>query len=125
MRKINIHNNRENPFTVPEGYFDDLPARVMATLPQVPQPDEEGETTIVVDMPRRHRAGWWAAGAVAACLACAVMLTHHNTPQDARHATQLSNAATTGTYDEESYAALLEYAMVDNQAIYTYLSGSY
>lgn len=122
MRKI--QTEKQNPFAVPEGYFEALPGRVMSALPAEPQPAESPTPTIVVSMPRRHWMGWAASCAAAACIACAVMFTR-TVPQASQTTAQRTEVNSTETYDEEYQAAVLEYAMVDNQAIYSYLSGNY
>lgn len=122
MRKT--QTERKNPFTVPEGYFEALPGRVMSALPAEPQPAESPTPTITVPMPRRRWMGWAASCAAAACIACALMFMR-NAPQASQAIAQFTEDNATETYDEEYQAAVLEYAMVDNQAIYSYLSGNY
>jgi hypothetical protein len=85
---VENHFNRENPFTVPEGYFDDLEKRVMRRIRE----QENRPPARVVGI-RLHRA----AIAVAACLVLAfagVMAYLAGSEQ------QIDIAASPSEYDE-------------------------
>ena len=111
------------PFTVPEGYFDNLTQRVMANIPTE-------ETKIVNINNGREKSHWkqWTA-LVAACMAGALVCVNiaNHTTSESTTSQLLSNAtAQTQTYDEQQQynQEVLDYAMVDQNDIYNYLSGS-
>lgn len=87
----------EGPFTVPEGYFDSLPGRVMSRI---------------AERKHRRRLVWrWAAAAVlAGCVAVGGMFfeTHYNT--------QIAE-----TEDNQYIEDALDYSMIDNMSIASYL----
>ncbi|MBQ0104177.1 MAG: hypothetical protein KBS99_08425 [Prevotellaceae bacterium] len=113
---------KANPFTVPEGYFDTLTQRVMNSI------DEQQQEVKVVELkPKAHRH-WtmWASG-IAACIAgtliCVNVLDKAGT--NAQQA-ELINQQTTEecvTYDEQYQMDAMNYAMVDYNDVYSYLSG--
>ncbi len=89
---------RENPFRVPEGYFDNLPHRVMNRVSQR----------------RKRRTAWrWAVAAILAGCVCTATLTIYRsstvTPQVAESTEFFS--------DEE-----LDYSLITNQDITDYLT---
>lgn len=114
---------KRNPYAVPDGYFDSLPSRILSSLPEQPQAD----STAPVITPLHRRKAWkpWVALAAAACVACAIFLTRPGTPTSATSATYMAESTATETYDDEYREAALQYALVDDQAIYNYLAGNY
>lgn len=87
----------ERPFTVPGGYFDSLPARVMERIAAR----------------KRRRTAWrWAAAAVlAGCVAAGGLFI------ESRQKEQLAEA------DEMEYLEeALDYTMIDNMYIAAYLT---
>lgn len=119
---LNDSHLKQNPYAVPEGYFDSLTTRVMDSLPEQPQADNS--TPIITPLPRRNTWAPWAALAAAACVACAIFFTQPATPTATTSAAQIAEV-NTETYDDEYREAALQYALVDNQAIYNYLAGNY
>lgn len=117
--------NPNNPYSVPQGYFDALPGRILQALPAEPQPASKSPSRVA--KPRRTWMAWAAPLAAAACLACAVLITRGIASHPSTPIAALTETTATGesTYDEDYSAAVLEYAMVDDLAIYAYLSGSY
>lgn len=116
MKPIDLNNQelRHNPFKVPEGYFDQLTARIMEQLP-------EQETAPVVELKPRKSMRWmgWAAAA-AACITLAIMFPKLTEPATVSPETEV----TAHIEDEEQYEQdVLEYAMVDNTDVYAYLAG--
>ena len=95
---------QKNPFTVPEGYFDQLTSQVMSQLP------ERRQKSRVVQLRK-----WFYA---AACVAVvAVMgLTYHFADDQAIVASVDSN--TDNSYIDEA----ADYAMLDTTEIYAYLA---
>ena len=113
---------QHNPFTVPDDYFDTLTARIMEKIPE--QPSQKS----VELKPRRNKRwiGWTIAAA--ACVAIAIFFVN---VFDTKTPTAISSQATAMldtddfSYDEQYQQDVLEYAMVDNNDIYSYLAGSY
>lgn len=114
-KDIEMLCGKNRPFTVPEGYFEGLTARVMDNLP---------ETSKVVALPTKKNTHWmqWTSVA-AACVAGFVIFTHYNagSPKNDMKA----EAKTTVVYDEQYQEDMMEYAMVDGNDVYNYLSGEY
>lgn len=93
---------RENPFRVPEGYFDTLPEKVMNRLPR-----------------RRRRMSVWLKWSVAAILiGCVGLATFKvfDSPVDP------SSLAVQDTDNEEYIEDALNYSMINNLEIATYLT---
>lgn len=98
---------RQQAFRVPEGYFDQLTARVMSQLPA------EKQKTKTVSMRR-----WWYA---AACIALvAVMGTTYYFHQDV--AEQPLSASVENGVDNAYIDDAADYAMIDNAEIYACLA---
>lgn len=91
---------KDNPFRTPEGYFDTLTDRVMAGLPRQQQP---------------QRRLW--PYAAAACLAAALCIGGYI--YTARTAEAPATALESSYIDEA-----LDYALVDNNEIATYLTSN-
>lgn len=109
-KDIEMRCGKQNPFTVPAGYFDSLTDRVMANLPQ---------NNVVELKPRRHNYWKEFTAVAAACIAGVVIFVHTNKADD-------NNLANTGTeieYDEQYQMDMMEYAMMDGNDVYAYLSG--
>lgn len=102
---------RKVAYQVPEGYFEDLPGRIMGLIP-------EQETTVRVLGRNIHEAfKYWVGAGIAASLILGfigVKRFTHNTKD------KFMIAA------EEQYAYdLMDYGMVDTDDVYSYLSGDY
>ena len=112
---------KKNPFTVPDGYFEQLTARVMSRLP-------ETDSATAVEIPiatepaqqrpaliRRLRP-WLVAACIAGAIVCTTVYLRPgiNTSQTTD---ELSDAIYTDSYIDDA----ADYAMVDNQEIYAYL----
>ncbi len=110
------------PFKVPEGYFDNLTARIMEQIP------EEKQETIVVSMtPRKNNSKKWiSALSIAASLALVAiispkMMKSPGELPDNAHAQNTIEYSEEDAYNED----FVMYSMVDNSDIYDYLSGGY
>ena len=128
MKRTDLNNPalRHNPYTVPEGYFDTLTQRVMDRLPEQAEATTPATTPVVpIRTKRSNRAGWTIVAA-AACVACALLFTHPKVSSDKPTASSaLAETSVLETYDDDYREAALQYAMVDDQAIYNYLAGNY
>ena len=116
----NSENINENPFSVPEGYFDNLAQRMIDNLPahEVRMiPTEEKKKS-------RNRLFQWARyGAAAAVVAAVCMVGLHFTNNEPAAQTQVA-ASTTASYStDENIDAMADYIMADDQDLYAYISG--
>ena len=100
---------KDNPFRVPEGYFDNFTSQLMTKLPEKP---------LVEQQPSRRRPvlRLWlsvAAGLVVAALSTTIYLSHvgEEAEQPAPEVASSSN------YVDDA----MDYAMMDNQDIYACL----
>ncbi len=103
----NLTEGKGNPFRVPDGYFDSFTDRMMAQLPAQPANP-------------RHRlmSRLWryaAAVVVAAGLGTTYLVTRNNAVSDSSYELYANE------YNEQA----LDYALVDNQDIETFLTEAY
>ena len=106
---------KQNPFRVPEGYFDNLTAQVMQNLPE--QPKRRTKSVFM-------RPVFYAAASVCALLVAgaawmwqAKCETSTDTVQ-AQAVVQPQQQEVSGEYMEEA----VDYMMLDNHEIYAYLA---
>ena len=103
--RIHELEGQQNPFRVPEGYFENFNERLLARLPQ------QQSRRVVRLMPRVWR--YAAAIVVVMGVGSALYLNHKTTP---------SIAINDEVTQEEYYNEVLDYAMVDNMEIAAYLT---
>lgn len=139
QKKCNMMNEEEyikakigskNPFTVPNGYFEQLSDRIMSQLP------EEEIQTRTVEMnsktAERKKATvkglrpWMLAAACicAAVFTVGVIFSNKHQENEAQPSSQVANVEATesNTYYSDKYIEdEADYAMLDNQDIYEYL----
>lgn len=114
--------SRSNPFTVPEGYFESLTQRVMDNV------QAAGGENIVSIKPKKN-THWkvWVSG-IAACIAgtlvCMNLIDSKPMSSDETASVSKQGTAESYTYDEQYQTAEMNYAMVDYNDVYNYLSGS-
>ena len=99
------------PFTVPEGYFDNLTQNIMASLPEQ---ESIYSTNIVVTPWMRIRPYLYAAAAFAGiffCIKAAVGINSRN------NALEMAQEETT-IYSDEYIDSFLETAMIDDYTLY-------
>ena len=128
MKQFDINNqSKRNPFTVPDGYFENLTARVMMNIPEVEAEEKESEShaKIVSMEPRKSSRKWmgWSIAAAACIAVAALFITIPNNSNGVREM-RMAQTETSSMYDSEYQEEMLEYAMVDNTDIYSYLSGA-
>ncbi len=127
MKNFDLNTpSRRNPFSVPDGYFDHLTQRVMAQIPteSVSTSVQERSAATIVKMPNAKRHTHWIGWgiAAAACIAGAVFFLH--IPESSAPSEQATaQTSVQEIYDDDYQQQVLEYAMVDNCDIYSYLSG--
>lgn len=100
------------PFTVPQGYFENLTQNIMATLPEQ---ESLYSTTIKVTPWMRIRPYLYAAAAFVGiffCIKAAVGITSSD------NEAQMSQAYETTIYSDEYIDSFLETAMIDDCTLY-------
>jgi len=106
------------PFTVPEGYFENLTQNIMASLPEQ---ESVYSTKIVVTPWMRIRPYLYAAAAFAGiffCMKAAIGInSRHNAAQMAQEETTI--------YSDEYIDSFLETAMIDDYTLYYTLVDAY
>lgn len=122
-REENILKERfgkENPFKVPEGYFDHLTERIMENLPEqeIRVIDIRSRQTLWQKLPLRKIA---AAVAVVALLGGGSFwaLQHEGDSKMVAHVKQHEQKAVAS--EEAAFNEMADYAMIDNETIYASL----
>ena len=122
-REENILKERfgkENPFKVPDGYFDHLTERIMENLPEqeVRGIDIRSRQTLWQKMPLRKIA---AAVAVVALLGGGSLwaLQHEGDSKMVAHVKQHEQKAVSS--EDAAFNEMADYAMIDNETIYASL----
>lgn len=122
-REENILKERfgkENPFKVPEGYFDHLTERIMENLPEqeIRVIDIRSRQTLWQKLPLRKIA---AAVAVVALLGGGSFwaLQHEGNSKVVAHAKQHEQKAVSS--EDAAFNEMADYAMIDNETIYASL----
>lgn len=122
-REENILKERfgkENPFKVPEGYFDHLTEKIMENLPEqeIRVIDIRSRQTLWQKLPLRKIA---AVVAVVALLGGGSFwaLQHEGDSKMAAHAKQHEQKAVSS--EDAAFNEMADYAMIDNETIYASL----
>lgn len=122
-REENILKERfgkENPFKVPDGYFDHLTERIMENLPEqeIRVIDIRSRQTLWQKLPLRKIA---AAVAVVALLGGGSFwaLQHNGDSRMVAHAKQHEQKAVAS--EDAAFNEMADYAMIDNETIYASL----
>ena len=127
--RILTANGNRYPFKVPEGYFDNLTARIMERVDGAEQniPTEKMEfasekKAIMIDINKGHRRNLWISiVSIAASLVLIAVIALKFLPLSTSntHIEELTAEYTEEDYNED----LMSYTMADNIAVYSYLSG--
>lgn len=122
-REENILKERfgkQNPFKVPDGYFDHLTERIMENLPEqeIRVIDIRSRQTLWQKLPLRKIA---AAVAVVALLGGGSFwaLQHEGNSKMVAHAKQHEQKAVSS--EDAAFNEMADYAMIDNETIYASL----
>ncbi len=113
---------KQNPFCVPEGYFENLTGRIMANIPA-----EEAKVISIAPTKKFSWKGWTSLAA--ACIAGAVVCVNvYNNKTPSIDSSKLMSNVTTyvndEAYDEAYQQEVLNYAMVDYNDVYNYMAGN-
>ncbi len=114
--KLEPYDGR-NPMTVPEGYFDTLTQRVMANL------SAEEKPKVISLKPRNNRIIAWCTTA-AACLIGAIVYFAIPHTDSELPPVKVAEVETTVTPEDKYQEDVMNYAMVDYDDVYYYLSGT-
>jgi len=118
---LNSHMSRENHFRVPEGYFDQLTADVMAKLPEREAPVELKPVAKRVFLRPLLAA---ASVALVALVAVGVYFNRNAMPTDGGE--QMAVVSSTSTIMPDSYIdEAADYVMMDHNDIYACLTSDY
>ena len=132
---LNSKMGKRNPFTVPEGYFEQLTQQVMDKIPQAVTKEMTPLTTTEVKPARKpakvavmKRLRPWLYAAACICVGVFIAAIAFNNrsevtaPQPAAQQIAIANEQTDYDYYSDSYIEEeAEYAMIDNQEIYACL----
>ena len=111
LYRIDEHEPRR-PFTVPEGYFENLTQNIMASLPEQ---ESIYSTKIIVTPWMRIRPYLYAAAAFVGiffCIRAAVGINSRN------NEVQVAQTEETTIYSDEYIDSFLETAMIDDYVLY-------
>jgi hypothetical protein len=112
---LNSKMGKRNPFTVPEGYFEQLTSQVMQKLPEA-----KAEKPALI---KRLRPWLYAAACVCVGVFIAAVAFNNNN-KEVRKQMRIATAeqkSVESYYSDSYYEDEANYAMVDNQDIYAYL----
>lgn len=112
---LNSKMGKRNPFTVPEGYFEQLTSQVMQKLPET-----KAEKPALI---KRLRPWLYAAACVCVGVFIAAVAFNNNN-EEVRKQMRIATAdqkSVESYYSDSYYEDEANYAMVDNQDIYAYL----
>lgn len=123
---INLKFDKENPFKVPEGYFESLSGRIMGNVSRsgkVPQSKR------IVRMQVVKRVALYVMSACVVGLVAVFVMPHHDVAANTEVASSATSTSRTDAdndalvYDEDFQLDVLDYAMLDYDDVYTYLAG--
>lgn len=111
---------KKQPFTVPDGYFDQLTERVMERLP-------EQQPASVPQVPLRNRWRRWAvaAAAVGVIMTGSLVFIGQRSGNESLATMKHRAPAATDIHSSSDYSSLdmaADYAMLDNDEIYAMVS---
>ena len=123
MMNVNLDKfTDKGQYKVPEGYFDTLADRIMANIPEAPiQEKKQKKSAKIISLNTRVKIA--VAAAIAGVLISSVTVRLYQ--QDKKLAdvnTKTEMTTTPETYGEEYVNDYIDYAMVDEDDIYKYLS---
>ena len=119
-KEMQVRFGKENPFRVPEGYFDQLADRVMAQLPERDQQAEQ--VTLSNHRPKSRlvalRPWLYAAACTIAVVVMGVTFLSHDSAEEQ----PLASTSTTTNTESQYIDDAADYVMLDNAEIYACLA---
>ncbi len=131
-KKILNESGAEYPFKVPEGYFDNLTARIMDAIPEDDTETEKNNNIISINANKKTETGglekkrtWTKVLKIAASLAIVAAVSFKLIPFLTDNSVDTnSQIASADYFEEDQYSQdFMKYTMVDNSDIYDYLAG--
>lgn len=118
-KRLQQRVGKTNPFAVPEGYFEQLPQRVMALIPEKEANDVPEEKQIAKKRPLLKMMWKYAVAACCGGLICisAFYLYDTKEAQVAENSVTVTGHGVNNTYED----AVMDCAMMDNADIYACL----
>ncbi|MBR2185334.1 MAG: hypothetical protein IJ897_07955 [Prevotella sp.] len=122
MMNVNLDKfTDKGQYKVPEGYFDTLADRIMTNIPETPKQEEKKKSAKIISLNTRVKIAVAAAIAGALISSVTIRLYQQETKlAEVNTKTEMTNNSE--TYGEEYVNDYLDYAMVDEDDIYKYLS---
>ena len=123
MMNVNLDKfTDKGQYKVPEGYFDTLADRIMANIPETPKQEEEKKKSAkIISLNTRVKIAV-AAAIVGALISSVTIRLYQQETKLAEVNTKTEMTNNSETYGEEYVNDYLDYAMVDEDDIYKYLS---
>jgi len=106
----------DNPFRVPEGYFDNLTNQVMARIDESQRPVEMKQTAKRAKQYRIGRIAIAAAACLFGAFFCTSVLLHQPAQTQQVAATQIA------VDNDTRFEQMADYLMVDTQDLYAYVA---
>ena len=136
---LNSRMGKRNPFTVPEGYFEQLTQQVMDRIPQTTatidmQPalhaeEQPARKPARVAVMKRLRPWLYAAACICVGVFIAALAFNNRSevaaPQTSAPQIAANTQADYGYYSDAYIDEAADYAMIDNQEIYACLMADY
>lgn len=109
-------------YKVPEGYFDTLADRIMANIPETPKQEEKQKKSAkIISLNTRVKIAV-AAAIVGALISSVTIRLYQQDTKLANMKAKTEMPNNSETYGEEYVNDYIDYAMVDEDDIYKYLS---
>ena len=117
---IRSRMNGNNPFKVPEGYFDNLTSRIMAGIPEgLPKGFADKKAPApVISLKERLRPLLYAAAVIVMAVCSLTIYFNQDETADADQSIVAQTSANGDTYFEE----MADYTMMDSYEIYACLT---
>lgn len=103
----------QNPFTVPEGYFENFSKELMKKLPEKERRDNQEDITTW------QRVKPWI---YMAAMFCGLMFTVRVVVGPPKQDTPIFTAAETEQFSDEYIETILDHSMMDDYTLYQYLT---
>lgn len=117
---------KENPFRVPEGYFEDFARNIMTQLPTENYTADDDDAPVITMWQRVKPLLYMAAMFIGMIMCVRVVLGDHmnnNTLENSDNLAALEFSwADFEQMSDEELASMIEYTMMDNYSLYQYLS---
>lgn len=123
---LNSKMGKRNPFTVPEGYFEQLTQQVMDKIPQAVVTEmKPAKKPAKVAVMKRLRPWLYAAACICVGVFIAAIAFNNRsevaTPQPAQQIAVVNEQTDYNYYSDSYIDEEADYAMIDNQEIYACL----